>query len=134
MIDHLVRFDSEDDARADATCGAYYVDGAWRGDCCIPGVVVWRPADNTQETVSGPDGDMVVTVRHPLPYWYLLIALPVMNDALRNHPTCMIAADRDAAALGDPAYVIYSPVPPDQLGDYFVEPTFAGSRYPSAGG
>ena len=105
MIDHLIRFDSEDDAKADAIVGAYCIDDAWRVDVCFPGQVVRQ--NSTGE---------------PLPYWYITISTPSIVPELRDHPTCMVVWDRDAG------HSIFSRV--EAMGDYVIEPVPAGSDYP----
>lgn len=68
MIDHLIRFNSEAEAKADPVVGQYRSEeGGWRGDCCFPGQQVWRPEDDTVV-----EGDIA---HHPLPYWYITISL-----------------------------------------------------------
>lgn len=138
MIDHLIRFDSEEQARADAVVGAYFHankehpdGGSWDGARVIPDVKVWQPANDTTEDIEGPGGETVTVTRHTyLPYIYKLISLPEVDPALRDHPTCMLVADRDKAAAGDPSFIVYTPIPSGQLGSYALEPTFAGSHYP----
>lgn len=90
------------------------------------------PANDTVETVTGSGGQSVqVTVHAPLPYDYKLISLPVMSDALRKHPGCMLVADYAAFLRGDPNFILYTPIPADQLAAYDMAPTFARERqYP----
>lgn len=119
MIDHLIRFDTEDLAKADAVVGAYCIDGAWRGDVCIPGVQVWQPsADN-------PDGSHNFD-----PRFFVIIALSQQDAALSALPGCILVADRDGALRGDPGFIKQSAIPADQLGSYALEPMFLGSGYP----
>ena len=136
MIDHLIRFASESDAQADPVAAAYWHDdgqggGAWDGARCIAGVQVWRPVDDTTEQIEGPGGELITVTLHAyLPYWYLMVSLAAVDAALRDHPACMLVADRAKANVGDPNFVIYTPIPPENLSDYLLAPVFSGSNYP----
>jgi hypothetical protein len=133
MIDHLLRFDTEAAAQADPVVGAYFVQGAWRGDICIPNVSVY--AVTGTQTITDPDTgtSYQADVRTPFSGWYIVISLSEISAALRDLPgnLCRMITDRDAANRGD-AFVRY--VAPDvtqaDLATAIVEPTFAGSRYP----
>lgn len=124
MIDHLMRFDSEADAKADAVVGAYWMPGedeapgAWRGDVCIPNVAVFALDGEERVSFSG---------------WYIVLALPAVNAALRDAAgdACRLIADRDAADRGE-SFVVYTApdLTPDILGSAHIEPLFAGSGYP----
>lgn len=121
MIDHLIRFDSEADALADPVLAPYRSGAVFDQSRVIAGVKVWQPANDTV------DGDVVS--HDYLPYFYLMIGLPALDEALRNHPACMLVADRDKANAGEP-FVVYSPLPIEALAEYALEPSFAGSGYP----
>lgn len=127
MIDHLLRFASGAAAQTDAVVSAYYINGNWRGDVCLPNVQVWQPSADTQSTDG--HGNKIITHSY-LPYWHIMISLPTLDQALRNHPACTIVADRDAANAGKPFILYTSIVAPDSLANYDLSPTFAGSGYP----
>lgn len=129
MIDHLIRFASEDAAKADPVCGGYWNGAAWDRSRVNPDVKVWKPADDTVQTVQDAAGSSEITVHSYLDYFYLMIAAQQVDEALRNHPTCMLVADRTAARSGQP-FIVYSPLPSEQLAEYMLEPCFAGSGYP----
>lgn len=114
MIDHLIRFNSEAEAKSDPIVGKYYDEG-WRGDCCFPGQQVWRPEDDTVV-----EGDIA---HHPLPYWYITVALETESEELRNHSTCMLVWDRDKNEC------LYSALPLEELRTYSISPVPAGSNY-----
>lgn len=120
MIEHLMRFDSEADAKADQIVGAYCIDDAWRGDVCFPGQIVWRPEDDTVTD----EGDVV---HHPLPYFYITITSASIDAELRDHPACMVVWDREANAP------IFSRLTAEEMAGYVLEPVPAGSDYPFGG-
>jgi hypothetical protein len=124
IIDHLMRFDTEDAAKADPVVGAYFSpadsegSGAWRGDVCIPNVSVYALDGENHVPFSG---------------WYVVIALPALSEALRDIPgnACRLIADRDAADRGE-RFMRYvaADLSPGDLASAHVEPLFAGSGYP----
>lgn len=124
MIDHLMNFATEVDAQADPIVGKYWTpesddgSGAWRGDVCLPGVSVYT---------LNPDFS-----RTPFPGWFVVIALPALDPNLQAEPGCVLIADRDKAAAGDPAFLLYTQpgLTPEALDAARIEPVFAGSRYP----
>ena len=144
MIDHLFKFASEAEAKADPIVGAYFRadgkgGGSWDLSRCIPGLLVWQPSADTIETVAAPGGGSIdVAVHHPIadaagvPYWYLLVMLPELDPDLQAHAGCVLIADRDAAAAGQP-FVIYSPLPAGALNSYMLQPTPLGAAYPFGG-
>lgn len=99
MIDYLMKFDNESEARDDSVVGAYVVDGAWCGDRTIPGVQVRRLSD-----------DVV------LPFWYITISEKTDHPELRDHEACVLAVDWDRSEIVriapglDPADYEVSPV------------------------
>jgi hypothetical protein len=133
MIDHLMTFSSEAAAKADPVVGPYWIDdgqgsgGAWRGDCCIPGIFVWRPAD--QSVVTLPDGSTSIIRRPYDGNWRLAIAHLQPNPVLCASPACHLVTDRDAAAAGQP-FVLQSVLSAAELATLALEPVFAGSNYP----
>lgn len=123
MIDHLIRFNSEAEAKADPVVGAYWSEeGGWRGDCCFPGQRVWRPQDDTVET--NPESGAEYAVNHPLPYWYITISLPNVDYDLAEHSACMVVWNVIANEL------IYSPFMLEQLGEFRLSPAPSGRNYP----
>lgn len=134
IIDHLMRFETEADAKADPVVSAYWSPGegdepgAWRGDVCIPNVSVYALG------APGVDGEgNPVENRIPFSGWYVVIALPVLSAALRDIPgnACRLIADRDAAARGE-SFIRHTAadLTPGDLAAAHVEPLFAGSGYP----
>lgn len=122
MIDHLIRFNSEVEAKADPVVGAYWSeDGGWRGDCCFAGQRVWRPQDDTVET--DPESGAEYPVSHPLPYWYITICMDAVDDELSGHHGCMLVWDADADQP------ISSALPLEQLSEYALSPVPAGRTY-----
>lgn len=126
MIDHLIRFDTEEQALNDPALAPFRSGGDLDGSRCIAGVRVWRPADDTTEVV---EGETVVSHSY-LPYWYVMVSTPAPDASLRDHPTCMLVTDREAANAGEPDFVLHTAIPPEDLGLYMLEPVFAGSNYP----
>lgn len=122
-IDHLLRFPDEATAKADPIVGKYYTPasddgpGQWRGDVCLPGLSVYTIA--TGQADAG---------------WFLLIALPALDQNLRDLPNgaCRLIADRDAANAGSQSFILYtaSDVTQAELASKAIAPTFAGSNYP----
>jgi len=135
MIDHVMTFASEVAAKADPVVGSYWIDdgrgsGAWRSDCCIPNVFVWRRADETSMLL--PDGSASV-VRHPYDdNWRIAIARPQLDPALCSSPACHLVTDGDAAAAGQ-AFVLQSVLSVADLATLALEPVFAGSNYSLSG-
>ena len=124
MIDHLLAFVDEVAAHADPVVGKYWTPGtrgnppAWDPNC-IPDIFLWDPADDTTETVPGPDGDHETIVHHPHDdQWRVLIALD--EAGFVGHSALDIVANRDTSE------VMYSRLP-DELR---LQPIFAGSDYP----
>jgi|GEM_PF-5034225 len=126
MIDHLMLFDSEAQAQADAVAGAYFVDGAWRGDVCFAAQQVWRADATTVDPAAG------ATVTHPLPGWYITIGAAGVLPALRDHPRCVLVVDREAEAAGGPASrrILGGTLAGEDLGSYRIAPLPAGARNP----
>ncbi len=83
MTDHLLKFASEADAKADSVIGAYCNNDAWDLSHCIPAVQVWQPSNDTTSAVTGPDGQPVTVTTHIYePGWYIRIADPKNDVAL----------------------------------------------------
>lgn len=123
MIDHLLRFPNE--AAAIVACSQFRPAEGWDTSQVVPGCRVYIVTG----TSTDPETGAPVEVREYLPYWYLWVALPALDEALTAMPECMIAADREAAGRGEP-YALFSRIPAENLPSYFVEPVIAGSRYP----
>jgi hypothetical protein len=133
MIDHLIRFDTEDAAKVDPVVGKYWTE-AWNGSCCIAGVSVYRVTGT--ETVDSEMGSYEREVRESFPGWYINIALNELSTELRDLPdnACRLIADRDAAERNENFIVYAAPdMTPGALAVARVEPTFAGSNYPFGG-
>lgn len=108
MIDYLMKFTDEAEAKADPVVGAFNVEDAWRGDVCLPGCIVRHlPSDAL------------------LPYWYVTISADQDEPALREHPACVLVADWDGMTVSSAV------IPEGELADYQVSPVFAG-RDPAA--
>jgi hypothetical protein len=136
MIDHLIRFADEEQAKADPVVGAYWREardgyGAWDGACCFPGQRVWKPAENVVSQVTMPPNmggaTMEISTPQYLPYWYITISAVAVVPALRDHPTCMVVWSRTTNTQ------IYSKLTPELLAEYTISPVPAGSTYPFGG-
>ena len=130
MIDHLLAFVDEVAAHADTVVGKYWTPGtrgnppAWHAEA-NPNILVWDPADDTTETVDGPNGPVDVPVHHPIDSQFrVMITLPHPDPDLIDHPNLELAADHD---MGRVIGGTFSDV---QLGSLAMQPVFAGSTYP----
>lgn len=121
MIDHLIKADSEE--AMIALVGAYLnlhvaatedEPARWRQDISFPCKVIDR---------SDPESPVA------LPYFYLWVALPEIDETLAGLPECVIVADRAAAERGE-SFVLWATLPATELDVYSVEPVIAGSNYP----
>jgi hypothetical protein len=136
MIDHLMAFVDEAAARADSVVGAYWHSdgkggGSWDLSCCIPGIFVWAPANDTTSQVTGPGGQQVNVVTHHAcdGLWRMNIALPSKSSALAASSACHLIADRGAAIAGQP-FILQSVLNDVQLATLMLQPMFVGSNYP----
>lgn len=138
MYDHLMRFETENDAKADPVMAAYWhagqdeEPGSWDTSRCIPGVSVYA-VTGTETVDDGQGGEYEREVRESYSGWFINVALPVMSAELRDVDgnACRLIASREAADLGQPFLVYVAPdMVPEILGEARVEPTFAGSNYP----
>lgn len=127
MIDHLMTFASEADARDDPVVGTYFVDGQWRSDICVAGVFVWMPASNTIGT--DPNGTPYVVRQSYDANWRVIIAKAAPDPSLTSLSSCHLVADREGAAAGRP-FILQSILSEAALADLALEPMFAGSNYP----
>lgn len=118
MIDYLRKFTDEASAKADPVVGAYFVNGAWRGDRVIPDTKVW----NINNDVAGtsPDGDPTVTHTYDAG-WFITISEDVDVPALRADASCVLAVD-----WSGPSVLAANPPAGTQAKDYRVSPVFAG--------
>lgn len=116
MIDHLLRFNSEDEARADKSVGAYWNEGRdaapgnWRGDVCIADVTV-----------------MQVSTAKRLDGWFINISQGAAS--LLEHPAAVFVFDRVAANAGQKFVALSAPSKLD-FSDLAFSPVFAGSSLP----
>lgn len=117
MIDYLMKFASEDVAKADPLVGSYFENGVWRGDICIPNVMVWDKTFDT--TANDAAGHPVVTHQYQ-PFWYVTISSQAAVDALLQSLACALAVDWSIPG------VLKSDIPANELGNYFLQPVFAG--------
>ena len=134
MIDYILAFPDQPTATTDPVVGVYFVNGAWRGDVCIPGLAVTvlgtgQPMtitmqDGSTQTVPGPDRPLDAL-------WRIAVGLPHRVPELDSHPALEIVADRDLSNAGAPleTYVLWSNVPLANLKLLAVSPAFAGSSY-----
>lgn len=123
MMDHMLRFASEDAARA--ALPAYCADGQWDGSRTIPGVSII-----TAEAVW--DGEALVSPEAVLPGWWIVVSLDAVSAALRDLPggACRFVADGDAASRGEPWWVYLAPdLDVGLLATARVSPVFAGALY-----
>lgn len=114
MIDYLIRFKNEDEAKVDKIVARFLVEDEW---------------DTSQVIVNPSVYDTRVSDEKPLDYFYLSIATPKLSLDLYNHPTCMLVTDRDAA-LDDKDFVMKSLIPAADMGSFRITPMPAGSDYP----
>lgn len=135
MIDHLLKFSTEDEAKADPVVGSYWTPakgkspGSWRADICIPGVQVWQPADDVTSQQKREDGSTIDVVTHSyLPFFYIAIAHGNADAKLQNHPNCVIVADRIAAERKE-AFMKFSALTAPELASHALAPMFAGTPY-----
>lgn len=117
-IDHVMKFASEAEAKADPVVGTYWQasnaddPGSWDTSICIPNQNVTQ-----------------ISTASVLPYWYISIARSEIDPVLRDHVACVLITDREAALRGA-QFVLFTSLPADQLGDYSIQPVPAGSNYP----
>ena len=125
MFDYLLSFTDEPTAQADPVVGSYWIPaspdgpGQWRGDVCIPGVVVTVIATGQPYNAN----------------WNLIISQTAPNAALAAHPALVLAANRDLANAGQPpdVFILSSVVPASEWPALQISPVFAGSDYPFGG-
>lgn len=140
MIDYLLKFTNEAEAQVDPVIGKYWTSpfdgslGSWRGDCCLPGAMVWQPSQDTVivtapvQTTDPTTGAVTIitpgyttTTHSYLPYWCLTISLDADDAALRNNAACVLAVDWSVPR------VIGANFPAGTtLDDFQVSPVFAG--------
>jgi hypothetical protein len=133
-IDYIFAFPNEAAAEADPDVGAYFVDGAWRADCCLPGLAVTVNGSGGMVTVTFPGGPPQTVPGPDAPLdalWRIAIARPARDVALEASAGLEIIADRDAANAGAPmsAYILRANVPLTTLAGLTASPQFAGSNY-----
>lgn len=146
MIDHLLRFDSEDAARA--ALPEYWIPasddgpGQWDGSRCIPnaGCPALRVYKITgQTTITDPETGQSYQqdIRELFSGWFINVALVALSPELRDLPSgaCRIIADREAAAAGDPNFIrfVATDIEPEVIAEAHVEPMPLGARYPFGG-
>jgi hypothetical protein len=130
MIDHIVAFATEPDAFNDPVVGQYHTLGTkgsppfWHSEC-VPNVLMWSPAGDTTEIVTGPAGDHEMIVHNAVDTQFrVLIALPMVSEELISHPNLELAVDHELGeALG-------GSLTPEQRAGFCIQPVFSGSTYP----
>jgi hypothetical protein len=130
MIDHLLAFADEVAAHADSVVGQYWTPGTrnsppfWHSEC-VPNVLMWSPAGDTTEIVTGPAGDHEMIVHNAVDTQFrVLIALPAAAQDLIDHPNLELAVDHElGTALG-------GSLTPEQRAGFCIQPVFSGSAYP----
>lgn len=134
MIDHLLAFADQPTAQADPVVGVYWIPpstqspGSWRGDVCIPSVLVWAPSQDVT-TADPTTGTAIVTHTPYDAQWRIVIALPQQDAGLSASAACELVADRDAASAGRP-FILQSNLPDAALAVLMIQPVFAGANYP----
>jgi len=111
MIDYL--FKATDESTLIASLPQFYSDG-WRSDISFPCQVT----DNTD-----PNNPVILTDFH------LWLSQPTLDSELTSNPTCILAADREAALVGN-SFILYTTMTPQQMDVYSISPVILGSNYP----
>lgn len=129
FYDHLIRFDDEDAAKADPTIGTYWSDETgWDTSRMLTSASGLSVSAITGEhEVTDPDtGEthMEPTLQ-PLPYFYVCLCLPQVDEDLKAR--AMIVADRDNDAI------LHSLIPVEQLAGFRITPVIAGMSYAFSG-
>jgi hypothetical protein len=130
MIDHNMAFRDEAAARADKVVGKYWhpsatnPPGSWGPECNF-NTLIWDPADDTTETVDGPNGPVDVVTHHPLDHQFrVTITLPEPAADLVNHKSNELAVDHETGE------VLHTSFTQPQREALRMQPVFAGSKYP----
>lgn len=122
MIDYLRRYVSEEEAKADALVAPFLLGGEWDTARVIPAVRVYTLG----EEITNVYGN-TYHVRIFLPYWYLWVSLPTVEQELVA--TSVIVADRRQWEL-EGEYIIHSLIPAEDFPSYYADNTMAGAGYP----
>lgn len=135
MIDHVLTFPDRAAAltalgglglAAEDADGVLHFDAAKVVEVRLITAVGALDTSDPESTIALPD--------ETLPGCHVVVALPAMDAALVALPgdVCRVVADREAAAVGDPAFVKYmaADVNAEVLAGVTVSPAFAGSAYP----
>ena len=134
MIDYIFAFADQTTAQADPQVGAYFINGAWRGDVCIPGLGVSVLGTGQPMTGTDLNGNTTTWTGPNAPLdalWRILISLPAQDSTLASSAGLEVMADRDVAQAGGALsdYVLWSSIPLTNLAALSVSPQFAGSNY-----
>ena len=129
QIDVVLKFDSIAAAKADPTVQQYRnaIEDLWGGDSVIPNLKVWR----VSQDVAGTDGEGNPTVTHTyLPGFFVLVSLPRVVNALRDHAAVQFVVDREKMNAREAGMVLRKTVSNAVLNDFRFEPVFAGMDPP----
>ena len=125
QIDVILKFADMATAKADFVVASHYdaVQDAFAGDRVIPNVKVWRASQD----VGGTDGQGNPTVTHTfLPGYFVLISLPRVVPALRDHAAVQIVINRDKANARQAGMTLRKTVSDVVMQDLRFSPVFAG--------
>lgn len=93
MIDHLISFPTEADAKAHPALSPWLNEGAWDASCVF--IVELVTADAVYE------GETLVSPRAVFPGFWLCISTREPDPRLTEIEPCRVVADRDAASRGE---------------------------------
>jgi hypothetical protein len=119
QYDYLLNYPDQPTAQADPVLAPY-----WSAPSAVNPSGSWDQSRTFQVNVYSQAGGF--------PGYWIWISEPKMVNTLLTDPALVIAADRDMAAVGNPAFMLY--VTPNlsqaQLDAARVSPTPLGSNYP----
>lgn len=96
MIDHLISFPSEADAKAHPAMSPWLSDGEWNRSTCFPGLtLIVSPAAYDE------DGNQTQAQQNFPGWWMLISASEILPEIAAIEP-CRMIADRELAAQGLP--------------------------------
>ena len=129
QIDVVLKFASLSAAKADPVVQKYRdeIEDLWAGDSVIPNIKVWR----VSQDIHGTDSEGNPTVTHTYQSgWFVLVSLPRIVNALRDHAAVQFAVDREKMNAREAGMVLRKTVSDAVLNDFRFEPVFAGMNPP----
>ena len=124
QYDYLLNYPDQATAQADPVLAPFWhapdsdnPSGSWDQSQVFPG-----------ETVYSVVGGQPVA----FPGWWVWVSVSKSSNVLVTDPALVIAADRDLALAGNPAFMFYvtTNLTPQQLDAAFISPEPLGSNYP----